>query len=678
MRHYRIDNNDRKAYPFGLTSVDGGIHVSVAVKAKECSLLLFAPSAAHGQEETGAEETVKAAEAAKAIQRIEEAEKEQQIKEAETGEQQTQRNVKEETKTEESKTAQESIRIPFPSEGRTGDVWEMTVLGKNLDRYEYAFEADGKQFSDPYGHAFTGAENWGQTEQIYALLRSPIRREEFDWEGDEPLCIPYEKSVIYRAHVRGFTRHPSSKVKDKGTFRGITEKIPHMKELGITTLELMPVTEFSEVMAAQYAGGPSFRKEPTGKLNYWGYGPAYNGAPKASYAGKKRSPDLEMKRLVKELHRAGIELVVEMFFTGEESPVFVLDIVRRWVREYHLDGIHLVGTNVPAGLLAHDPYLAGTKLWASSWDDRDKGREGSRCLAEYNDGFQTDMRRILKGDEGQMNALAFRTRHNPADCGVINYMANTNGFTLTDMVSYEQKHNEENGEQNRDGSDHNYSWNCGAEGPVRKKKIVKLRKQQLYNALLLLLLSQGTPLLMAGDEFGNSQNGNNNAYCQDNDISWLNWNRMKNHQDLFDFVKTAIAFRKTHSVFSREREPRLMDYQVCGYPDVSYHGRKAWVPEFDYFRRQLGIMYCGAYGKKPDGTRDDDFFVAYNMHWEPHEFALPHLPKGMGWHVAFDTGDEANNGYYAPGQEPEAKDQKLIMVPPRTILVLIGKQLERK
>ena len=622
MRQYRIDNSDRKAYPFGLTNVEGGIHVSVEAEAKQCSLLLFAPSAPHQMEP-------------------------------------------------------EPVRIKFPEEGRTGNVWEMTVKGKDLERLQYAFEADGQYFPDPYGRAFTGREEWGEAEQVHKLLRSPVCQEEFDWEKDTPLEIPYEDCIVYRAHVRGFTRHSSSKVKNKGTFRGILEKIPYMKELGITTLELMPIAEFSEVMTKKKQGDPAGGEELTGKLNYWGYGRAFNGAPKAAYAGKRHSPILELKNLVKELHRAGIELVIELFFTGQESPVFVLDMVRRWVREYHLDGVHLVGT-APTGLLASDPYLARTKLWASYWDERDMPAKGGRHLGEYNDGFLTEMRRVLEGDEGQMNALAYRSRCNPTGCGILNYMANTNGFTLMDLVSYEQKHNEENGERNQDGSSQNYSWNCGVEGPVRKKKVTELRRQQLRNSFLLLFLSQGTPLFMAGDEFGNSQKGNNNAYCQDNEISWLNWNQTRTNGDLLEFVKAVIAFRKAHPVFHGKREPRLMDYEACGFPDVSYHGVKAWAPEFDPFRRQLGILYCGSYGKRPDGTEDDYFFVAYNMHWEPHGFAMPHLPKGMTWHVAFDTGDREHNGYFEPGKEPEAENQKQLMAPARTILVMIGKMKASK
>ena len=206
-------------------------------------------------------------------------------------------------------------------------------------------------------------------------------------------------------------------------------------------------------------------------------------------------------------------------------------------------------------------------------------------------------------------------------------MANTNGFTLMDMVSYDIKHNEANGEDNRDGTDYNQSWNCGAEGPSRKKRIMQMRRKQIRNALLMLFLSQGTPLLMMGDEFGRTKKGNNNSYCQDNDISWLNWSLLNSNSSIHEFVKHVIRFRKEHSVFHMEKEPALMDYRCVGLPDVSYHGLKTWCPMFDRFLRQLGILYCGKYGKKPDGREDDYFYVAFNMHWEPHEFALPNLPK---------------------------------------------------
>lgn len=426
-------------------------------------------------------------------------------------------------------------------------------------------------------------------------------------------------------------------------------------------------------MPENVEGNPYGMSEPTGRLNYWGYAKAGMFAPKASYADPGTNPVTEFKYMVRELHKAGLEVVPELYFSGREVPEFVLETVRFWVREYHVDGIHLTGY-APTVLLAKDPYLADTKLWALSWEAEKPAAGEKKHLGEYNDGFLIDMRRALKGDEEQMSSLIYRNRRNPAETGVLNFMAGTNGFTMMDMVSYDQKHNEANGENNRDGSDYNYSWNCGAEGHVRKKKIQELRSRQLRNAMLLLFLSQGTPVLLAGDEFGNSQNGNNNAYCQDNEISWLNWNLNKWDQALLDFVKHVIAFRKAHPVFHMKQEPRVMDYLACGHPDISYHGVNAWQPEFENFRRQIGILYCGAYAKKPNGENDDFFFVIFNMHWEPHSFALPNLPKNLVWSLAFDTSDSAAGGYYEEGQERQILNQKNYMVPSRSVLVFQGKK----
>lgn len=618
MLQYKIDNSDRNVYPMGLTIIKGGIHIAAAAAAGECSLLLFGPA-----DEPGAEAEV--------------------------------------------------VRIPFPEEGRRGIVWEMTVLADGLEGWEYALEIDGETLPDPCGRRFCGREIWGDLTQADAVLRSPICEDDFDWEGDQPLRIPYEECVVYRAHVRGLTMHASSKGREHGTFRAVAAKIPYLKELGITTLELLPVAEFQEVMMPERAdGGPKRKLEPTGKLNYWGYTAALGYAPKASYAGSGRNPVTELKSLVKALHQAGIELVLELYFTGKEPAAAVLDTVRYWVREYHLDGVHLTGM-AQAELLTQDPYLADTKLWAVSWPQVKAGKGAIKHLGEYNEGFLLDMRRVLKGDEDQMRSLSYRIRRNPEEFGVLNFIAGTNGFTMMDMVCYEQKHNEDNGENNQDGSDYNCTWNCGAEGPVRRKKITELRRKQLRNAMLLVFLCQGTPLLLAGDEFGNSQNGNNNAYCQDNDISWLNWNQKRVNHDLFEFAKHVIGFRKAHPVFHMPKEPRVMDYLACGHPDMSFHGIKAWCPEYDSFRRQLGVMYCGAYGIREDQTEDDYFFVAYNMYGEPREFALPNLPKTMRWHISMNTDDGERNGYYAEGEEPEIKNQKQHMVPARTIMVFVGK-----
>lgn len=611
MVQYKIAKHEMGSYSMGLSKVSGGIRLCVAAQGEECRVLIY---------KAGEETPVQT--------------------------------------------------LSFPAEARKGDVWSMTILGEDFENLEYCFEIDGKLFSDPYGTRFTGREIWGDLEHASTHLKTPIEFYDFDWEEDKPLQIQYEDSIIYRLHNRGFTKHASSKVKSRGTFDAIREKIPYLKELGITAVELMPVNEFSEViMQEPVYGSPFGVDKPVGKLNYWGYTSGCYFAPKASYASIK-DPALEFKSLVKALHKEGLELIVELFFTGKEPPSFVLDVVRFWADEFHVDGIHLVGAP-PLDLLERDPYLSRIKLFAVSWDPAFEGKV--KHLGEYNDGFLVDMRRVLKGDEEQMKNLAFRTRSNPSGYGVINYMANTNGFTMMDMVSYDTKHNEENGEKNQDGNPYNYSWNCGVEGPTKRKKVVELRKKQLRNAFLLLLLSQGTPLIMAGDEFGNSQSGNNNAYCQDNEVSWLNWNLVKTNQDILEFVKVVIAFRKAHPVFHMPKEPRIMDYLACGFPDVSYHGVKAWCPEFDNYRRQLGIFYCGEYGRKPDGTADNNFYVAYNMHWEPHEFDLPNLPKKEQWHVVFHTDKGEENGMYPEGKEPAAEGKRFL-IPPRSIVMFIGKK----
>ena len=590
---------------------------------------------------------------------------------------------------------EEDQRFMMDPELRQGDVWNLTLEAERKihGSLVYGFETEAGWMADPYGTRFTGREIWGDCSSLHKPMRTVADQEKFDWGEDRHPWVPYEDCVIYKAHVRGFTRHSSSHVRDRGTFRAMIEKIPHLKELGITTLELMPVTEFAEVREPAEIRHSSERQHvselrhtekteslstihgaaetPLFTMNYWGYGESFLFAPKSSYsAGRRKRPDIELKMLVRELHKAGIELVLELYFTGKEEPSMVLDAVRSWAREYHLDGIHLVG-DAPLKLIGEDPYLSRLKLWAEYWNGVNEGKR--RHLGWYNDGFLRDMRCVLKGDDARLNSLAYRVRLNLENSAVINYMAGTNGFTLADMVSYNEKHNEANGEKNRDGTAENNSWNCGTEGPTRRKKVLELRKKQMQNSVLMLFLSQGTPLLLAGDEFGNSQSGNNNPYCQDNELSWLNWNQQKTNREFYEFVKRAIAFRKEHPVFHQAKPLLGMDSLGCGQPDISCHGLKAWQPQFEISCHQLSVMYCGEYGKKPDGSRDEDFLVIYNMHWEPHRFALPKLPRGRRWHLTVDTGRTEYSHFLENGQEPMLEEQMSYEAEPRTIVVLMGK-----
>lgn len=566
----------------------------------------------------------------------------------------------------------------FPEENRIGDVGYLFVEGLDPVTCRYAYEIDGVPVPDPYAQVLYGREIWGDEKRKDRPPLCGFVTEEFDWEGDRPLKTPIQDMILYRIHPRGFTKHRSSGVKAKGTFKGIAEKIPYLKELGITALELMPPADFDEIPLKKPRDTSPYRMpDAPDKINYWGYGDCNYFAPKAAYTSDpdRNLPYLEFFRMVKDLHKNGIEVIVEIFFTPQVPEYMVTDVLRYWVLAYHVDGFHIIG-DVPLNRIASDPMLADTKLFAGNWNGADRGRR--KHLLEYNDGFLTDMRCLIKGDEDCLNQLMFRTRRNPEDMGVVNYMAHTNGFTLMDMVSYDRKHNEDNGEENRDGYCYNYSWNCGVEGPTRRKKILALRKKQLYNALTVLLLSQGVPMLMAGDEMGNTQNGNNNAYCQDNEMSWINWNGLKTHSDLFSYVKFLIAFRKAHPIFHMPGELKVMDYRGCGYPDLSYHGVKPWYPQTENYRRQLGMLYQGIYAGEAGEPGDSCFYVIYNMHWEPHEFSLPQPYKGTRWHLALCTALQESNGYCEPGKEPLLKDQKAYMADPRSVTVLIGKNDDRK
>ena len=537
-------------------------------------------------------------------------------------------------------------KIPFDPKHRMGDVWSLELDRADLASFEYNFMIDGKIVADPYARILTGREKWADRKRAGKPVQCRVLSEAFDWEDDANPEIPYADTILYKLHVRGFTAHASSNVSARGTYAGIVEKIPYLKDLGITAVELMPVTEFDEVMMSSSGNGfHDAKTEPTGYINYWGYGPSYLYAVKSAYASHgEMSAESEFKTLVKELHRAGIECILELYFTGKELPGEIVSVLRYWVEEYHVDGFHLSG--FPNLLLAaEDPFLKRTKLFAENWNevmDR-RPKKGyitpgdgpvsvaEKNLAEYNMQFMEDMRRFLKGDEGVVTDVMYQTRKRWDLEGIYNCITTHTGFTLKDLVSYDGKHNEANGENNQDGPDYNYSWNCGAEGLTRKKAVLELRKNQMRNAMFFLLLSQGVPCILAGDEFANSQKGNNNVYCQDNPIGWLNWRNLLKEQEMYQFVKQLIKFRKKYRLFHQEKELLGIDQSGCGMPDVSYHGEMAWRAPTEVASRQIGIYYSS------QDKEEADCFVAYNMHWLEHEFALPALKKGRKWYRAAST-----------------------------------------
>ena len=416
----------------------------------------------------------------------------------------------------------------------------------------------------------------------------------------------------------------------KGTFSGVVEKLPYLKDLGINQIQCMPVYEFEEY--------GRFR-------NYWGYGQAYYFAPKSAYAASGDG-ERELKDMVKACHKEGIEVVLEMPFTGDTSKQLMEECLRYYCLEYHIDGFLLNPYVAPMDAIHADPILKHTKILV------------------HDTGFQTVMRRFLKGDEGMVRDVMYWLRHQSETKEILNMITGQTGFTLRDLVSYDGKHNEANGEQNQDGPDYNYSWNCGAEGPSRKKAVTELRKNQTRNAFFLLLLAQGTPCILAGDEFGNTQKGNNNVYCQDNPVGWLDWSGLEKHPELHDFVKELIAFRKKHPVFWPEKEMTGMTYSKKGVPDVSYHGENAWRVPLEVSSRQLGVYYSGT---DRTGEGDEDCFVAYNMHWLEHTFALPALPRGKKWYRIAST----REGILDKAEPLD--DQKFAEVKERTIMIFSGR-----
>ena len=566
--------------------------------------------------------------------------------------------------------------IPFPRGGYSGMVRTVKVTGIHPDQYEYNYRIGGRVVTDPAARLVSGSPVFGdRTPRGEHQRRAGFVKSGFDWKGDQtPLQIPYKDGIMYQLHVRGFTKQKNSRVRHKGTFLGLQEKLPYLKELGINQVLLMPAYEFDEIQKERGTGASAGREETQrdGRLNYWGYIPGFYFSPKRSYSATDR-PDVEFKTMVRTFHEQGIEVLMEFAFPDPVNLELVNDCLNWWVREYHVDGFSLLMDPEAAAFLALSPFLRKTKLLSGYFPTEriyPAGRKGGFCnLAECNDGFKITARKLLKGDENQLSDFVGRIRRNPKDSGVVNYITSHDGFTLMDLVSYDKKHNEANGEQGRDGADCDFSWNCGAEGPTKKRMIARLRLRQQKNAFAMLLLAQGTPMLLAGDEFGNSQQGNNNPYCHDSELTWVDWSREKSGRELTEFVRALIRFRKEHRILHPEKELTGTDTLSCGYPDFSCHGSRAWYGAFEYQNRHVGLMYCGKYADS-----GEFIYVAYNFHWEPRMLALPNLPEGQGWSVKLDTaaeGEEAGAGPAVPG----FVEGRAMEVPGRSVRVLVSEVL---
>lgn len=599
--------------------------------------------------------------------------------------------------------------IPFPESYRIGFCYSMIVFDLDIEEFEYAYRLDGpydekkglrfdknKILLDPYARAVTGQSQWGHVNNAQHGYRARVVQSNFDWGDQRHHSIPMEDLIIYELHVRGFTMDESSGVKHHGTFEGLREKIPYLKELGVNAVELMPIFEFDEMRDVRLI-------DENELIDFWGYNPVSFFAPNTSYCSSMEynREGLELKTLIKDLHDNGIEVILDVVFNhtaegNEFGPCFsfkgfdnniyymltpdghyynfsgcgntlncnhpvvrdmILECLRYWVIEYRVDGFRfdlasILGRNddgtplsQPPLLrsLAFDSILGNVKLIAEAWDAGGLYQVGSfpswKRWAEWNGRYRDDMRRFLKGDDFLAQTAAARITgspdlYDPAYRGgnaSINFLTCHDGFTLYDLYSYNQKHNEANGWGNTDGADDNNSWNCGVEGETDDPAILALRKRLMKNACAILLCSRGTPMFLSGDEFADTRYGNNNPYCQDNLISWLDWSLLKKNKDLFDFFQYMIQFRKDHPVIRKDLEPSYL-----GVPAMSTHGL---TPDETNFSGDSHVVCVRFAGYNEATQKEDLVYLAVNSGWFPVTLTLPELPEHYKWKVAVNTGD---------------------------------------
>ena len=657
-----------------------------------------------------------------------------------------------------------------PNKNRTGSVWHVFVPGLGAGAL-YLYQVDGpfepsrgERFNvhqyllDPYAQALTPVSLFGNLPPTYktpvdkmdvelskdrALRKFPkcivVDHSSFDWEGDKPLNRPLADSIIYEAHVRGFTAGKENAVSAPGTYKGFAEKIPHLKRLGITAVEFMPIQEFDEYENANVNPRTGERMK-----NYWGYSTMAFCAPKATFAAD-RNPGgsvREFKQLVKDMHREGLEVILDIVFNhtaeGNEHGItfgfrgfensayyilvennkeyymnysgcgnsvncnhpvvrdFIIDCLRGWVLNYHVDGFRfdlasILSRSQQGALLqfpplpnriSEDPILANTKIIAEPWDAGGAYQLGwfpGGRWAEWNDRFRDDMRRFWRGDEHAATNAATRMSGSSDFFALsgrkpyhsINYITSHDGFTLNDLVSYNGKHNDENGEENHDGSDSNWSYNHGYEGPTANPSIERMRNQKIKSFLLSLMISQGTPMMLAGDEFRRGQQGNNNAYCQDNEISWIDWSVARMNDRLVTFVSRAIALRKAHAVF--RRTDFFKGENAGAIPDIRWYAPDGSNPDWNDISRFLAFTLGGSTCTNNDGNPDDDFYVAANSDRHDIVVTLPTLGAKRKWYRVADTSIDADDAITPIGREEELRAQSRYVVPASSLVILIAK-----
>jgi glycogen operon protein len=674
---------------------------------------------------------------------------------------------------ESSAPDSERVEIPLNKrENRTGDIWHCMVRGLAAGLC-YLYRVDGpympekglrfnshKTLIDPYTKALTDLGGWDLGKSLGFDPRDPgkdlsysyfddvahqprciiIDNDDFDWQGDIPLNYPLRFSVVYETHVKGLTANPNSGVEHPGTYRGLIEKIPFFKDLGITSLELLPIQEFNEREL------PRTNPRTGGILtNYWGYSTVAFFAPKGSYAADK-SPGgqvREFKEMVRELHKAGIEVILDIVFNhtaegselgptfcfrGLDNPIyyilnenrryyqnysgcgntvncnnpvvrsFILDCLRYWVMEMHVDGFRfdlgsILGRDQNGRLMenppvleriAEDPMLSATKIIAEAWDAGGAYQVGwfpGGRWAEWNDRFRDDVRRYWRADPRETRHLATRLsgssdlylRDGRKPFHSINFITSHDGFTLKDLVSYNGKHNEDNGEDNRDGGDNNNSYNYGTEGPTGEPVLETIRERQLKNFFATLMVSLGTPMILGGDEIARTQNGNNNAYCQDNEISWYDWSLLEKNRGLFRFVKEMIAFRLRHPGFMRPEFYTGRDGNYNAIPDISWFTEKGVTPDWDKIGYCLALRMDGSKADILADQDDNDFFIMFNASLDPVIFNLADAPGKKTWHRVADTSLHSPDDILPPGSEKLLSSQYKYTVKARSMVILLSK-----
>lgn len=639
-------------------------------------------------------------------------------------------------------------RLLFPEAYKIGDVYSMIVFGLNIEEFEYAYQVDGPYepkngltfdsdavLLDPYARSVAGQRVWGSKKS--GSYHARVIKDTFDWGNMPQSTRTMSDLIIYELHVRGFTYHPSSGVTHRGTFAGLMEKIPYLKELGINAVELMPIFEFDETMNARSVDGEQL-------LDYWGYNTVGFFAPNTSYLSgtDTHQEGTELKVLIKTLHDNGIEVILDVVFNhtaegNEKGPTFcfkgfdnkvyymltpngnyynfsgcgntlncnnpivrqlILECLRYWTVNYRIDGFRfdlasILGRHEDGSpmnnpplleLLATDPILRNIKLIAEAWDAGGLYQVGkfpaSKRWAEWNGRYRDSLRAFLKGDYWHSWEAAwsisgsgdlyggFYSNNNNNYAGYnscVNFLTCHDGFTLYDLYSYNEKHNEKNGWNNTDGSDDNRSWNCGVEGDTDDPEVLDLRFRMIRNACAVLMCSRGTPMFLAGDEFGNSQYGNNNAYCQDNETSWLDWRLLSKNRELFEFFKFMIDYRFKHPVIRK-----MLPDAVCGMDPLLTHGINAeehYIPED---AKMLGVSFAGY---NSEIGSDDLVYIAVNAHWEDVRITVPVLECPYAWYLSVNTwGDENGRFVYREGEEVRI-DSEFIMHP-RSVAVFTGRE----